>query len=76
MQISVKNPEVLLIIAPWDLPVTFLECRATISPGIRVNTYKRDNAGHRDAPGYLAGNLELDHNSSQVELCPSERTNP
>ncbi|KAE8161868.1 D-isomer specific 2-hydroxyacid dehydrogenase [Aspergillus tamarii] len=30
MQISVKNPEVLLIIAPWDLPVTFLECRATI----------------------------------------------
>ncbi|KAE8367970.1 D-isomer specific 2-hydroxyacid dehydrogenase [Aspergillus caelatus] len=42
MQNSVQNPEVLLSIAPWDLPVSFLESLPTISPGIRVITYKRD----------------------------------
>ncbi|GMG23560.1 unnamed protein product [Aspergillus oryzae var. brunneus] len=36
MQNSVKHPEVLLIIAPWDLSVSFLERLPTISPGIRA----------------------------------------
>ncbi|KOC17347.1 hypothetical protein AFLA70_297g001350 [Aspergillus flavus AF70] len=40
MQNSVKHPEVLLIIAPWDLSVSFLERLPTISPGIRVITFK------------------------------------
>ncbi|KAB8271336.1 hypothetical protein BDV30DRAFT_228264 [Aspergillus minisclerotigenes] len=40
MQNSVKHPEVLLIIAPWNLPVSFLESLPTINPGIRVITCK------------------------------------
>jgi hypothetical protein len=35
-----ENPEVLLILVPWDPPTSFLESLPTISPGIRVIAHK------------------------------------
>lgn len=37
-----ENPEVLLILVPWDPPASFLETLPLISPGIRVIAHKPD----------------------------------